>query len=282
MKITEKAMLVRLSISQWTARRFDPKATTHVIEDYGARPDSGRFNKLLVDLEAVKRYQKAANEARAFHYGNTLPWGDDESRILPTDNYLNYTKKMRELRSVFEGAVDEFVAEYPRLIEKAQEDLNGLFSTEDYPAPESLSEKFNFSVSVSPVPDSGDFRVSLSDDEVEQIKADIEARVKDSITEAMRDAWDRLFRAVKHMAEKLQEPGAIFRDSLVGNIVELCDVLPRLNLTNDPNLNKIIKDARAALASLNPKALRKYKLERKAAAGKAGDILKKMEAYMGE
>ena len=165
---------------------------------------------------------------------------------------------------------------------QAERDLNGLFSRKDYPDPVSLRDKFNFSVSVNPVPDSDDFRVSLSDDEVDQIKADIEARVKDSISSAMRDAWDRLYQAIKHMTEKLNDPKAIFRDSLVKNITDLCDLLPRLNLTGDPNLEKITTEARAALGALDPEDLRRYELERKVAADKAGDILSKMSSYMGE
>jgi hypothetical protein len=282
MNITEKAMLVRLSISQWTARRFDLKATNHVISDYGAKRDSGRFNKLLVDLDAVKTYQKAANEARTFHYSNTLPWGDDGSRILPSKNYLPYTKKMRKLKESFEKSVNDFVDMYPGLIERAQNDLNGLFNKKDYPSPSDLPGKFNFSIGVVPVPAAGDFRVSLSEDEVEQIRADIEARVQDSIAAAMRDAWDRLFQVVKHMAEKLRDRKAIFRDSLIGNIEELCDILPRLNLTDDPNLKKIVRETKQALAGLDPEVLRKHEIDRKLAADQAQGILKKMAAYMGE
>jgi hypothetical protein len=282
MNITEKAMLVRLSISQWTARKFDLKATNHVISDYGAQKDSGRFNKLLVDIDAVKTYQRVANEARTFHYENTLPWGDDDSRILPAKNYLPYTKKMRKFKETFEKAVDEFVDLYPGLIDRANSNLNGLFNPADYPDSFNLKEKFKFSVGVSPVPDQGDFRVSLADDEVDQIKADIETMVKDSIAAAMRDAWDRLFQVVKHMADKLKDQKSIFRDSLVGNIQDLCDILPRLNITDDPNLKKVIRDVKSSLASLDPEVLRKHELDRKVAADQADGILKKMAAYMGE
>lgn len=282
MNITEKAMLVRLSISQWTARKFDPNATDRVISDYNAVPDAGRFNKLLVEISAVKRYQKVAGEARTYHYKNTLPWGDDDSRILPASNYMQYTQKMREFRSIFEAAVEEFISEYPGLVERAQRDLNGLFSVEDYPDAGSLRDKFKFSVNVSPVPDSGDFRVSLSDDEVDQIKADIESRVKESISVAMKDAWDRLFNVVKHMVGKLKDEKAIFRDSLVGNIAELCEILPRLNLTGDPALEKFVDETRLQLASLDPEDLRKDKVSRKIAADKAENVLSKMAAYMGE
>ncbi len=282
MNITEKAMLVRLSISQWTARRFDLKATNHVIADYGASKDAGRFNKMLVDIDAVKTYQRASNDARTFHYENTLPWGDDDSRILPAKNYLPYTRKMGKLKDSFEKAVNEFVDMYPDLIDRAQNDLNGLFNAKDYPSAFDLPGKFNFAVAVIPVPAAGDFRVSLSDDEVDQIKADIEARVRESIAAAMQDAWARLFKVLKHMVDKLRDLKAIFRDSLVVNIQELCDILPRLNLTDDKDLKKIIRETKQIVSGLDPEILRKHELDRKVAADQADGILKKMAAYMGE
>jgi len=282
MNITEKAMLVRLSISQWTARRFDRKATNEVIEKYQADKDAGRFNKMLVDLDSVKNYQRAANEARTFHYENTLPWLDNDSRILPSANYLDYSKKMRDLKSAFEKAVQDFISEYPKLIEKAERDLNGLFNPADYPESYQLEDKFNFSVHVVPVPDKNDFRVSLTDDDVDKIKANIEKSVQASISAAVRDCWDRLYKVVKHMGEKLNDPKAVFRDSLVKNISDLCDLLPKLNLTSDPGLDRMSKEIGAVLGTLDPESLRRYELERKLAADRAGDILKKMSSYVGD
>jgi len=281
MNITEKAMLVRLTISQWTGRRYDFKATRRLTEAHGAKADSGRFNKMLVDNIEVKKYQHAASAARVFHYENTLPWGDDNIRILPSDNYLFYTQKMRELKSKFEKAYNEFIEEYPALIEKAEKDLSGLFSSKDYPAAWELESKFAFDIHVTPVPTANDFRVSLSDDDLTRIKSDIEANVKDSIVTAMGVAWKRLFIAVKHMAVKLADDDAVFRNSLIGNIAELCDLLPRLNITNDPKLIEIIKDARKALVPLDPKDLRDKQIDRKKATVKAAAVLKKMTAYMG-
>lgn len=282
MNITEKAMLVKLSISQWTARRFDFKATNRVIASYGAKQNAGRFNKLLIDNPAVKKYQKAASEARMFHYENTLPWGDDEARILPATNYLEYTKRIRELKATFENAVDEFVAEYPTLVERAKIDLNSLFSHEDYPDQYSLRSKFRFSAHVSPVPDSADFRVSLTDDEVGRIKSDIESRVKNSVAEAMKDAWGRLLWVIQNTIDRLGKADAVFRNSLIDNMDKLCDVLPRLNLTDDPKLTQIVKEIKESLVPLDPDELRNDKKARKAATVKAESILKKMSAYTSQ
>ena len=281
MKINEKAMLVTLIISQWAARHADLKATNEVLQANGARANSGRFNKLLVSLYSVKKYQRAVNDARTFHYANTLPWDDEGARILPSENFLAYTKKMRELQSLFQAAVDEFISDYPALIRQARADLGGLFNAADYPSSQVVRDKFQFSTHFSALPDSADFRVNLGDDEVKAIKADIEDRVNNQVKAAVEDLWGRLHRAVNHLADKLRDTDSIFRDSLVGNIKELTDVLPRLNITGDANLGQMIYEARAALANLDPSDLRENETDRKAATGKAEDILKKMAGYMG-
>jgi hypothetical protein len=77
MKLSEKAMLVNLKISVWTARKFDPKVTQEIERSHNTRGDIGRFNKALVSLKSVKKYQVIAGEIRTFHYANTLPWGDE-------------------------------------------------------------------------------------------------------------------------------------------------------------------------------------------------------------
>jgi hypothetical protein len=281
MKLSEKAMLVNLKISVWTARKFDPKVTQEIERSHNTRGDIGRFNKALVSLKSVKKYQVIAGEIRTFHYANTLPWGDEGVRILPVKNYLDYTAKMREYKATFEGAIDEFIEEYPRLLEQASYDLNSLFDYHDYPSVSELRNKFGIDVSFAPVPEGSDFRVTLAEDEVKSIQADIETRVRNSVQDAMYDVWNRLHTAIKHVTEKLRDPDAIFRDSLIGNVKELCDILPKLNLTDNPDLIGIIHQVQDEIAELKPETLRESPIDRQDAARKADEIAKKMSGYMG-
>ena len=186
------------------------------------------------------------------------------------------------MKSTFENAVEEFIAEYPALVEKARIDLNSLFSQADYPDQRSLRSKFRFNANVSPVPDGDDFRVSLTDDEVGRIKSDIESRVKNSVAEAMKDAWGRLLWVIQNTIDRLSKADAVFRNSLIDNMARLCDILPKLNLTDDPKLTQIIKEIRETLVPLDPDELRNDKKARKAATAKAEDILKKMTAYTSQ
>ncbi|MGB9488572.1 MAG: hypothetical protein WCD04_20960, partial [Terriglobia bacterium] len=82
--------------------------------------------------------------------------------------------------------------------------LGGLFRSEDYPAPEELRSKFSFETKVMPLPDAGDFRVTLGDEEKERIKRQITAAVEASLQVASRELWQRLYEAVSHLAERLR------------------------------------------------------------------------------
>jgi len=81
--LNEKAMLVKLSVSQWTARKYDKKVSQEINDQYSAH-DAGRYNKVLIAQEEIKKISKVASQARSFHYFNTLPWDDNGSRILPS------------------------------------------------------------------------------------------------------------------------------------------------------------------------------------------------------
>ena len=73
MDLSDKAMLVRLTISQWSARKYDKSASQEIIVNHHAKPDAGRFNKLLVNQAEIKKIEKIANTARIYHYKVTLP-----------------------------------------------------------------------------------------------------------------------------------------------------------------------------------------------------------------
>jgi hypothetical protein len=281
MRLSEKAILVDLNITQWSARRYDYKATQEILEKHGARWTSGKFNKLLVDIWSIKKVQRAANDARTFHYANTLPWDDGGSRLLPSENYFKYTQKMRQYESAFKAAVEDFTLEYPELIERAKKDLGSLFNQFDYPHLSIVKEKFSFHIQVSCLEEAEDFRVSLEDEDVRAIQKEITERVSSQVKTAVEDLWTRLSEALGHLVEKLRDKDAIFRDSLVGNISELTDVLPRLNITGDKDLANIINEARVKLASLEPKELREDDKKRADAAKVADEILAKMAGYTG-
>ena len=278
--ISEKAMLAALQIQQWSARKHDKNVSREVNAQYGGEVDAGRFNKVLASKEALKDIQTAVCSARVFHQEQTLPWGERGERLLPSRNYSEYARQMRALKAEFEAAVDNFVRGYPEVIFEARRMLGGLFNREDYPEASEIRDKFAFRTVITPVPEVDDFRVNLAADEVAAIQQDIEERLAASNAVAHRDLWQRLFAVVGHMVERLSDPDAVFRDSLVGNIVRLTELLPRLNLYDDPQLEDMRRQIESDLCRFTPEELRRDHQVRQQTAQAALGVLDAMNGYM--
>jgi hypothetical protein len=204
--LSSRAMLCSLSISMWSARKHDPDASEEIAVRHGAQADSGRYHKLLLPKQALAEIQKVVSEARQEHYFMTLPWGDDGYRVLPAAAYMDHVEKMRTLSNSFAGAVDTLARQFLMLVDQAKTRLGGLFREEDYPACSELAAKFSFETKVMPLPDAGDFRVALGDEEKDRIKRQITAAVEASLQVGSRELWQRLYEAVSHMAERLTAP----------------------------------------------------------------------------
>jgi len=93
--------------------------------------------------------------------------------------------------------------------------------------------------------------------------------------------WSRLYKVVLHMADRLVEENGVFRDSLLSNIQDLCDVLPKLNTTGDAQLEEMRKEVETKLLAFRPQELREDADARMDVADEALTILEKMQGYMG-
>ena len=275
--LADKAMLVSLSISKWTAKKTDKKASEEVQNFNLAEKGTGNYRKELINkqAESVKKINSISDMARTFHYTNTLPWNDDGKRILPSANYLHYSSNMRTFKNAYMDAVNEFIAVYPSLISGARQRLGGLFDDADYPEPDAIHKKYDIQVTVDPLPDVRDFRIAITQEDL----SDALKRYEDAQTNAMKDLWTRVNDAITKVHEKLADPEAIFRDSLIGNVAELTEMLPRMNITDDPALNRITKLVNAKIATLDPQLLRDSPDCRKSAATVAKNLLDTMAGY---
>jgi len=271
--IDKKAMLVKLNISQWTARKHEKAVDKVVAKEYNADESAGRYNKSLINKDALKGIQRVANDARTYHYSRTLPWKDDGFRVLPSAIFFDYSQKMREFEDLFQLELQEFLNNYVLYINQAQIRLGSLFDQSNYPTCRDLTRKFNFETDITPFPTASDFRVDLNSAEVDRIKQSIEKNVDRAINDAQNDLYNRIAVAVGNMAERLADKDAIFRDSLVGNLRELVGLIPKLTLKDDLKLQDILNDIDAKLCDVEPQDLRDDKDLRTEKAKQAQDIL---------
>lgn len=283
-KLNEKAVIVHQVVGGWTGRKHDKKVSEEVDTAHGTQ-DAGRYNKRLVKKEDIDVLAKIITRARSVHYENTLPWFDGGGRILPVGNFANYEAKMKVVRDEFEAAVRDFCNRYEGLIADAKARLNGLFNQKDYPTPKEMRRKWRLVVDIYPVPDVKDFRVDLSDSEVNAMRKELEAKTKSLESEAMGELWGRFRDAIDRMVDRLTDEGGekkIFRDSLISNVQELVGLIPALNLTEDKKLESIRKRMEKLVDGLDAQTLRDDDELRKETATAAKDILEKMAGYMGD
>jgi hypothetical protein len=280
MNLNDRALLVQLSISQWTARKYDKKATQEVAHQFNAANTAGRYNKALLPMnDYLDRVHKKTTFIRNKFLENTLPWGIEGTHMLPTSNYLNFMTEYRKERDDWNTLVRDFLNNYDALKQAAAHSLGGLYSESDYPTVSELQHKFNIDMAIFPVP-ATDFRVAIASDELTRIQEEVSKRVEQAQTKAMREVWHRLFDRVQKMVEKLSDPKAIFHDSLVENLREQCDMLTRLNFTDDPNLEAMRSEVESKLLK-QPAALRLDPDLRRDQAAEAKAIMDKMSVFMG-
>ena len=281
MKLNDRALLVSLSISQWTARKLDKKATKDVADINRASTSAGRYNKSLLPLnDLLANVHQKTGVIREKFAKNNLPWGIDGTRILPSANYLTFMQDFRKEKGEWQYLVQNFIDNYDTLVDEAKRWLGDLYDEKDYPARDKIVEKFNMDMAILPVP-TNDFRVELSSDELSRLQEEMEGRMATVQQEAMMDAWGRLYKHVQHIAEKLADPKGIFRDSMVENAQETCDLLTRLNIADDPNLEAMRREVEAKLISHHPDSLRNDPDLRQDTAEEARKIMDLMGSFMG-
>ena len=251
MSISSSAVLVSLNISVWPASTIDKEVTTRVLDDAMAHQNAGKFKKdLLAGTSLRKDIENRAARARQFHAKQTIPWADKGDRLLPTCLFLEYKQTIDKELLEFNGMCEEFFQAYPTLCAAAPVNMGKLFKRDDYPDLDVVRGRFGFRSRISPLPEAGDFRLDVSNqeiaDQIADIKTKYDADMQARLADAMRDPWDRLHKMLTTISSKLTDDkseGKRYHDTLVTNPLELCALLGKLNITKDPKL----EDARLQL-----------------------------------
>jgi len=275
--LAEKCILVNIRFGQWSGRMYDKKISGEIEALHNAS-NAGKYSKSLIGEEYLKDIQSVVRAARVFLREQTLPWGDNNDRILLSEYYLEFLKQFGQFKSQFDKEVQVFLTKYPELVKKAEHRLKGMYRTSDYPTVIQLRKKFSIEVSCMNISDLEDFRVKINPMEATRLKQRIEEEYAARIAEASQDIWDRIAETVGHMAERLSDPKNVFRDSLVDNVRHLIDLLPKLNFTDDRRIKQVAFNMRSLL--VDPAELRNDRTMRSQKAQQARQILEQIGAYL--
>jgi hypothetical protein len=175
--------------------------------------------------------------------------------------FLEYKQAMNSFEQTFNSMCNNFYVEYPRLVAEAPQALQSMYRADDYPEIEVVRMKFGFRRSVKPVPDAGDFRLDIPAQDLEDMRSEFVEQQKNKLAEAMREPWERLHKMLVGISEKLVEVEnddgkKRYHDTLITNPLELCGLLSKMNITNDPKLEEARKQLELTMLGANMESIK--------------------------
>ena len=294
--LKRKAVLMRLSIGLPGETRGDKDLTASVKSEHGLGFNAGKWLKQLFPTEALQDIKKLDNQARAYHAAVTLPF-DNGVGILPAALICEYGDRMRTLVGQRDVLIESFLSNPQRWIDWAMNEHNGSFNPDLYPGchkqclpgePEryvvdeamwaqDMRDKFNFKTEPLPVPDSEHFETNVKD--LLGIDTNsVDKRVEDATKEAQREILKRMIEPVKHMAAKLKEDAPRIFKTLVSNIDDIAKLAPKLNLTGDPEIDRLAGEL-SQLTSVSVEGLKDNASTRNDVRVKAEEVLERLSGY---
>lgn len=284
--VRHQLLTVHFSISAWEARKQDKKATSEVAKNHTIDSKIGRYHKdLLPGAVEHEKILSIRNAWRVAHYANTLPWGDDGGRVMRSASFMDYAEVYRNFEGQWRAALTAFESAYPTLVAQAELRLNTLFNPADYPRVDQVMDRFRVKLNTYSLPDAEDLRIleGIPPEEAERLVTEAIDGINARLTDAVRDLWTRMHEVVSKMQERLAIPagekGGKFHDTLVSNVAELVELLPKLNLTNDPEIDALGK-AMGQLVQVPAETLRTSPEAREVTRKKAAELAKRMAQYV--
>jgi len=248
--IASAAMLVELSISTWTGRKQDTDASKFVEQSKNADSGTTSVRKRLlgkcVELDELTKY--VGNLRNHTHYRLSLPWSDSGVRLLPTAMYFSYHQEMTEHQNEFYRMVNEFLDAYDNEVIMAQLRLGDMFKPDEYPSRDELARRFAFNINYMPVPDVGDFRVDIGNDQANVLRASYADFYERQLNGAMNNLWEQLHEKLNVLVRQLDYTPAVNKhgeavnranrvyESIFDRVRELIDMLDTCNVTQDERM----------------------------------------------
>src|SRR6266478_765288 len=256
MQLAKSAMLVSANIVNGglLGERRDNMASLLVENTYNTAHRRTKASKYLIDRKhkSVRQVVAASQRVREIIYRYTLPWGDDKSRLLPVKLLETFQEKLNPAILDLNEARENYIQHYPALVSASERDLGELFDRSQYPAVDQIRGLFTTKVSYWPIPESGNFIAEISAEAAKEAKEGIKREIEQRLLEATYDLVKRAKEIVSIYVDRLEkfkpaeevginQQGA-FRDSLVDNVTDTANLIERMNMTDNPQINKVVTD----------------------------------------
>jgi hypothetical protein len=109
-----------------------------------------------------------------------------------------------------------------------------------------------------------------------------EDQQKEKLAEACREPWERLHAELSGISKKLTDVEGDdrkkrYHDTLISNPLDLCKLLTKLNITNDPKLEEARRQLEVTMLGTDIESIKEDAVVRQGVKAKVDDILKRFE-----
>jgi hypothetical protein len=245
-------LLTRVSFS-----KFDPTKTNKlmVAEYSNNHQTDGAMHSAhtrLIHRKYVDPIQKLETKIRQWVETMTLPWEDRGNRLLPAANVQAFQETLAKHRIHWDHAIDDFVGEWDEVVADARQRLNGDFRPSAYPSADEVRGRFRMLTTFMPLPDNHRLVADIRD-QMEEVFAE---RLADASVDLRRRLVDKLHHLATRCEASASGEKTKFYETNVSNILDLCDMLPRMFIGDDPDLEQAIRDARKMLDGIDADAIK--------------------------
>jgi len=289
--IRSSAILVDLTITEWSGSKKDTRASEQVTSMNQAVENSAKVIKeLLPKSHLLKDLHNYVARVRKQHIQLTMPWGERGTRLLPTAMLPDYKAWAVEAEKEFHERVTKFVDSYEFELKKVNIELGSLFDAGDYDTKEQVNARFSICYDYIPVPNSGDFRVDVGKEALAELQTSCDTAYARIIEQTTADLWKRLSQPLTNMVNQLQESNfdgsvrgykqngepkeAGFKATLVPNVLDIIKMMKAANWGDDPTMNNAILSLETTLTGVSSDMLKGNTTTRQRVRTTAEQVLK--------
>jgi len=285
----ERAMLCDLTITSYTGTRTSKKDTQDLLESKSAQRGAASVVVRLIPKEALAPINSVTTKIRSVHKMLTAPWSDSDDLLVNT-LFLEHSTVINDGFLERQSAVDDFVRLYPSLEAPARRALGELDFERLWAPADEVRAAFTQRIRYRPIPQGADFRCDLDEHDIERVRVQVDADVREQFEASMAHVRNRIIATLQELIEKLDryktttdEYGNTsvtntFRDSVLSATEALVSIMPHFNISNDPAMASAISAMTSQVMQYSPDTLRNYPMARKQVVDAASGIIKTLEA----
>lgn len=281
--VAKSCVLVEFNIKQYSGVAKAKQSNAEFADSIGADKDWTSISAHRLDAKVKKAIQSIVSEARNHYKLSTLPWFEGSARLCKATEIPALMAELAQRELTFEDSVNVLVKnDYETHKANALERLGEkLFNEIGFPSLDEILGAYSWKVTVHQVPNVEDLYLkSLGGNKKAHnaVKTAINEGQAKKLRAAVSDLNVRLKKVVDKAVEVLSDKDKGFHDTLIGNIQSVVEALPALNITEDPELARIAKNAADSICKFDPKTIKSDEKTRQEACDAARSISEDLAA----